>query len=110
MIVKVCEISSLAVFAAAGVAADLVGPAIPWADWIMRFGALGLCGFMVFQNYRQMRETNRVLNRKDAEIRRLSDNSVAAMNRIAEALEDRPCLAGDSRVQAGLPAGRQARK
>jgi len=76
--------------------------------WVMRFGALGLVAFMVVQNYRQARTTNKVLERKDTEIAdahyrlaNLTAQQTDAMNRLSKALEDRPCITGRDHLIAG---------
>jgi len=77
-------------------------------EMVMRFGALALVGFMVIQNYRQQRATNKVLERKDQEgthaqerLARLTAEQTEATNRLAKALEDRPCLVGEGKLRPG---------
>lgn len=83
--IRLLELGSLGTFAGASITATVM-PIPP--DWIVQFGALGLVAFMVCQNYRQTRE-----------LMKLSANHAAAMNRISQCLEDRPCLQDDQRIK-----------
>jgi len=93
--------------------AQLIDPIIaqiPGADglsgWIQTFGALGLCGFMVFQNYRQSDALGKIIARKDEmleakdgqmvcitrDLMEAIQNNTLALGRIVESLNQRPCI------------------
>lgn len=84
--IRVLELASLATGTGSIVTASVM-PAPP--DWIIQFGALGIVLFMVFQNYRQTRD-----------LMKLSADNARSMNRLAQALEDRPCLQDDQRINS----------
>lgn len=93
----------MGMFSVASFWAQAAGDGIP--QWMLQFGALGLCSFMVLQNYNQQRALSGVIERKDREIASLVNRletitlqNAKAMNRLAQALEDRPCLASDQRI------------
>jgi len=96
---------SLGVFAAASVAVPILGQAAEGFEGIVnKLGALGLCAFMVLQNYRQSEATAKVLREKDRELADLtrqslhaSKNQVDAINDLSAALRNRPCIVGDRR-------------
>ena len=76
------------------------------AELIFQYGAFGLVVFMVVQSYRQAQETGQVLTKKDLRIQALTTELIearreltGAVNRLAEALEDRPCVMGDQRFK-----------
>jgi len=75
-------------------------------EWVLQVGALGLCGWMVYQNYRQAERTSHVLARKDETIegqfKRIDDilaNTTHTSNQLVQAMNERPCLHGDHRVK-----------
>jgi len=75
--------------------------------WVSRFGALGLCAFMVFQNYRQSDALGKIITRKDATIEKRDqeiigltrslatalEQNTQALNEITDSLNERPCMA-----------------
>jgi len=77
--------------------------------WISRFGALGLCAFMVFQNYRQSDALGKVITRQDETIEKHHSEIVGltlnlatalaqntrALSDMTAGLHDRPCMAKD---------------
>lgn len=86
---------------ALGSASTVVSTGTGW----VQYGALGLCGFMVMFLINHIKAQAKVIEKKDDEIkennkelRRLLKDDISAKNRLAEALEDRPCICGDSRV------------
>lgn len=100
---KIFELCSFSVFGASSLAASAVGGDAP--QWLFQFGALGLCAFMVFQNYNQQNRLTKVIDRKDGEIgtlvdrlEEISSRQAEGLARLAQALEDRPCVAGDQRI------------
>jgi len=93
--IRLMSIRSLTVLAGYGVITQTEAIPDSIAKWIIQCGALGLCGFMVFQNYHQMAAMRKELAEKNKEVMNaLKDNS-ASFRRIAAALETRPCLKGD---------------
>jgi hypothetical protein len=84
-LLRALELTSLSVFGVAYVLAETV-TATP--EPLLKFGPLGLVAFMIVQNYRQSKDLTRANERLSA-----------SLSRIAEALEDRPCLHGDSRLR-----------
>jgi len=102
--VKLLELTSLGVFAGCSMVGTIPSPGIP--GWVFQFGALGLVAFMVLQNYRQQTATIKVVKEKDKQIAeynermaRLVSEYTDATRRLAECLEDRPCIQGDQRIQ-----------
>jgi hypothetical protein len=65
----------------------------------LQYGALGLCGAMILMNWLAMRDMAKRLDRDRKEIVELHTSTVSAIRRMCEGLEDRPCLAGESRVR-----------
>jgi hypothetical protein len=98
MIAAVFEFASLGLFAACTIGRGLLGaetvPDLPF----LQFGALGLVGFMVFQNYRQQKEAQKIINSQYDRMANLLSADTDAKVRLSEALEERPCLHGDSRI------------
>ena len=104
--------ASLGLFGAAALI-DPILAQVPGADglsgWIQTFGALGLCGFMVFQNYRQSDALGKIIARKDEMLETKDSQMVAitrdlmlaiqnntiALGRIVESLNQRPCIMGE---------------
>lgn len=91
MIGKLIEVSMIGM-----VGVGIVAETIPLTDWLTRFGALGLVGFMIVQNYRQSRALGAVIGKKDDRIRELTirleelvQDNTAANVRLAEAIEHR---------------------
>lgn len=84
MVIKALELLSLSTFAGCSLFAQM-GPSPPM--WVFQFGALGIVGFMVFQNYRQMRETNKVLAYKNRQIEKQNVRLLEAEENLARALE-----------------------
>jgi len=84
---------------------------------ILQFGALGLCAYMVWRLHAQqqglidshkveqdeliavIRKKDAVLDRRTEELTALSRQNIAAYHRLADLLEDRPCLQKDHRIQ-----------
>jgi len=102
-------------FAAANLSAPIFGQAgMPGVEeWVARLGALGLCAFMVFQNYRQSEAMARVLRAKDDQLITLtkqyldaSQRHTDALNGISAALRRRPCIVGDRQFDEA-PPGKQ---
>ena len=100
ILAKIAELTGLAVFAAAAVI-EAVATDLPRGA-LLEFGALGLVGFMVAQNYRQRANIGRVLERKDAEIQAAHQRAERAAGKFTTAIADmtetfagRPCLAGE---------------
>jgi len=92
-------------YAATTLAATAQVPGTGWEDMLQKLGALGLCAFMVLQNYRQQEALGRVVARKDAEVNELTkaflkatQNHTDALNQISDALRSRPCIMGDARL------------
>lgn len=80
-------------------------------DSVLQFGALGLCGYMVFCNIRYQNsliDQHRIereklvasLERTANTYERLLERTVTMMNRITDTLDDRPCLHKDPRLNA----------
>ena len=97
------EISALGAVVSANIATTAMQPP---PEWIVQYGALAIVAFMVFQNYRQTRDMGRIIAKKDAQLETDSDamreliaDYTAATNRLAQCLEDRPCIAGDQRIK-----------
>ena len=91
ILAKIAELGSLGIFAAASFAE----PSLP----MNQIGALGLVGFMVVQNYRQGVRLEKVIARKDAEVReahaRANDLAVQftdAVQNLTNTLVNRPCM------------------
>jgi len=79
-------------------------------EWVAKLGALGLCAFMVFQNYRQSEAMARVLRAKDDQLITLtkqyldaSQRHTDALNGISAALRSRPCIVGDRQFDEAAP-------
>jgi len=98
---------------------DLIAQAAPpLPASFLQFGALGLCGYMVwrlhgqqqalFQSHRQereellaaVREKDRVLDKRNEELSALCRQNIAAYHRLADLLKDRPCLCEDHRIRS----------
>ena len=77
--------------------ATMLGQALGTAA--LQFGALGLCAFMVMQNYRAQRAMAAELDRRNQRMEDLVAHNTESMNRLAQALGDRPCLREDSRIR-----------
>ena len=103
-ILRVLEVLSFSAFGVSSLVAD----AMPTADGsglekiVAGGGVLALCAFMLLQNYRQQAATNKVLREKDAQIiaqtasyQGLLKEKIETDNRLAAALEARPCLYKD---------------
>ena len=71
----------------------------------LQYGALGLCAVMVLHNAYERRAQAKELDRRAQVMEGLIQANTAAMNRLAGALGDRPCLADDSRVRDPTEAG-----
>ena len=72
---------------------------------VLQYGALGLCALMVINSIRERRQMAAELDRRARRMEDLVKHNTDAMNRLAQALGDRPCLREDSRVRetAGGP-------
>jgi len=102
---------SLGLFAATTLAEPIVAQVSDGGvyGWISRFGALGLCAFMVFQNYRQSDALGKVITRQDETIEKHHSEIVGltlnlatalaqntrALSDMTAGLHDRPCMAKD---------------
>lgn len=99
------------VLSGAGVLAEaadgVVGlPIFKEISGVLQFGAFGLCAMMMLgvwklleQHRRERAELVESLKVKEAENKQLAIASIQAMNKIAEALKDRKCVAGDNRIK-----------
>lgn len=108
------KILSLAAVGLSGItmaSTDMAAPAV------VQYGALGLCGSVVFFLCRYllvMTELNQKerlrmvesLEKKDSRNEALLEKNTMAYNRLADLLSDRPCLYGDTRSKniSGGPA------
>jgi len=101
---KVMTDVSLAAFASASVVASSIPSTESAGDgiyeWINRFGALALCAFMVFQNYRQSESLGKIITVKDQQNMALQREVLIALERNTQALaemtsslNERPCMA-----------------
>jgi len=91
MILRTLELACLSLFGGCSLLASLAASPEPT---LLRFGALGLVAFMVMQNDRQRRELTK------------ANNSLSqALMQIAQALKDRPCMVGDSRIDGHATTG-----
>jgi len=108
-------IGCLGLIGALTTAAEAV-PSLP--AWALQFGALGLCGYMVWRLHAQqqglidshkveqdeliavIRKKDALLDRRTEELAALSRQNIAAYHRLADLLEDRPCLQKDHRIQS----------
>jgi hypothetical protein len=95
--------AGLGLLALSGLAAD-GAPGMPAS--VLQFGALGLCAYMVWRLHAHQRELLEVIRRKDAlldrrgeELSALAKQNIAACYRLADLLEDRPCLRKDHRIE-----------
>ena len=75
-------------------------------NWINDFGALGLCAFMIFQNYRQSEAMGKIITAKDAVIERRDqeiidltrdvalaiEKNTQALSTMTSSLGERPCM------------------
>ena len=110
-VVKTLTDLSLGVFAAANLSLPFIGQAAGGVEeWVAKLGALGLCAFMVFQNYRQSEAMGRVLRAKDDQLITLtkqyleaSQRHTDALNGISAALRQRPCIIGDRQFDDMAP-------
>ena len=100
-IVSTCPVIVLMLGSFAGVATPASLP-----SWALQFGALGLCGFMIWQNSLRSKSLIKVIDSqqekmevKNQRIEKLIDDHTKSNNRLAEALEHRPCLANDRAIE-----------
>lgn len=84
-----------------GATTDLFA-AMPFPTWVLNFGALGLCAYMIWRNEARQKDLIRVIDKqqdkseeKNKRMEKLVDDHAKSNNRLAEALEHRPCLAND---------------
>lgn len=75
---------------------------MPFPTWALNFGALGLCGYMIWRNEARQKDLIRVIDKqqskleeKNGRLEKLVKEHSDSNNRLAEALEHRPCLAND---------------
>jgi hypothetical protein len=111
--IKLLAEASFGIFAATNLLASVLAEASVGGgvyEWVNRFGALGLCAFMVFQNYRQSERLGRVIAKKDeviearnTELMKLTkslataiDRNTNAMSGMSKTLRERPCMAGQA--------------
>jgi hypothetical protein len=73
---------------------------------LLQFGAFGLCALMMYGMFelikihqKERAELVRSLERKESEKEAITEKVAKAINNIAEALKDRKCVAGDSRIK-----------
>ena len=85
------------VFAASNLCVAQAGT--PWEDLITKVGALGLCAFMVLQNYRQSENLGKVIGAKDEQIidltkQYMEDRRLArkVLQELSDGLQNRPCI------------------
>ncbi|HUT60729.1 MAG TPA: hypothetical protein VNA25_23025 [Phycisphaerae bacterium] len=104
MVSKLVELTGLAGFGTLFVLSEVISPELP-VEVLKWGGLISLVSFMVVQNYRLDSRMAKAVERKDKEAleaRARSDRIAAdfsdAINNIASALKDRPCLVADSRV------------
>ena len=111
MVIKALTESALAIFGIANLATPCLAQAGSGVDeWVGKLGALGLCAFMVLQNYRQSDNMGKVLRAKDEQLISLtkqyleaSQRHTDAMNEISAALRQRPCIVGDRHFDEVAP-------
>ena len=68
-------------------------------DAKLQYGALGLCAMIVVWLCAYINKLSDKLDKKDAVLGDLYAKNTEAYNRLAQVLEDRPCLQGDQRVK-----------
>ena len=92
---------SLGIFATTSLACPIVAQMTDNGvyGWISKFGALALCAFMVFQNYRQSDALGKIIAAKDAQnlaLQREVINAIQHNTRALASLTDgfakRPCI------------------
>ncbi len=93
--IKLFELTSLGVFAGC----SMLSSAGAMPDWTKGITLLSLVAFMVFQSYRQQSAMGKQLDKQAARLAQLVADDTDAKNRLAQCLEDRPCLKGDQRIQ-----------
>ena len=93
--IKLLELTSFGVFAGCSTLAS-VGT---WPELTKGITLISLLAFMVFQSYRQQTAMGKQLDKQNARLAQLVADDTDAKNRLAQALEDRPCLKGDQRIQ-----------
>ena len=71
---------------------------VPTLEPVLQYGALGLCGAMVVMNWLSSREMAKRLDESRTRIVELHTRTITTLDRLCQALEDRPCLANDQRV------------
>lgn len=67
----------------------------------LQYGALGLCAFLVACLVKYLFHQSDLLTKQNEKLADLTKNNTEAYNRLANMLEDRPCLKKDSRIQGG---------
>lgn len=69
---------------------------------VLDYGALGLCAIIVLFLCAHIKSLTEKLDRKDKVLGELYERNTAAYQRLANLLEDRPCLMRDKRIQQPL--------
>lgn len=96
MKLRMIEWTFLAMFGGCGIVASIESLADAPT---LQVGAFGLVGFVVSMSHRQSKEQRGDIRRNQDRMAQLIADDTDAKNRLAEALGDRPCLAGDSRTK-----------
>jgi len=71
----------------------------PGGPAYLQYGALGLCAMVVLFLCIFIRDLITKLDRKDQVLADLQQKSIEAYARLADMLEDRPCLKNDKRIK-----------
>ncbi len=65
---------------------------------LMQFGGLGLAAFMVWTQWKGVQAKDRELDRRNRRDQEMITENTRAMEALKRAMDDRPCLHGDPRV------------
>ena len=82
----------------------LAEPITAMDSWL-QYGALGLIGIMLILNHFDRIRMSKALDRKDAEMLKVSTRAINFIDRCCRLLDERPCLIGHVKAQPGLDAG-----
>lgn len=92
MTTQIVELAGFATFGACTLMAGIL-PVQP--EWLYQFGAMGLVGFMIVQNYRQTTATAQLLEQKDRQtqdiqerLERLCIRQITESERLRDTLEN----------------------
>ncbi len=91
---RLLELTSLGIFGSCTILSNL-----PSSPAFLEYGSLSVIAFMVIQNYRQSKYAAERDDKKNERLEELTTKNTSALNRMAQALEDRPCLGGDQRLK-----------